>query len=74
VRETRLSFSIHAVIAKLTPELQAVWLERALEGGWSCVRLSKELKGPPKEKEPKHRKLTLQCPDCEHRFEVEVDV
>ena len=74
VREIRLSFSIHAVVAKLTPELQAVWLEMALEGGWSCARLTKELKGPPKEKEPKHRSLKVECPHCSEQFDLEIDV
>jgi len=54
--------------------LQAVWLERALEGGWSCARLSKELKGPPKEKAPKLRKVLVCCPNCENEFNFEIEV
>ena len=72
VREKRLPFSIHAIVARLTPDLQAMWLERAMEGGWSCAQLTKEMKGEPKEREPKFQKVKISCPECECVFEVEV--
>lgn len=74
VRELQLPWGTHAIIAKLDPESQAMWLERALTGGWTGRQLAKEMKGPPKEPEPKHRKLKICCPECECNFQIEVEV
>jgi hypothetical protein len=61
-RYENLSWSHHEKIAKLPPEMQDLWLERAATGGWTVKRLMDELKGPQQEKEPKPK--VTRCPEC----------
>lgn len=68
-----LTFDHHASVARLDPDEQDRWLNMAAEGSWSARRLREELKGPPKEKEPKYRKVKISCPECECHFEIEID-
>ena len=73
-RFKNLSFAHHSWVAKFPKEERDQWLTWAEEGGWSEKRLRDEIKGPPKEREPKTHKMLVQCPDCESKFDIEVDV
>jgi hypothetical protein len=66
-RYENLSFSHHAEIAKFDPEIQDMWLERAMEGGWTLKRLREEIRGPKKDADPKF--IHCVCPECQHEFE-----
>ena len=69
-RYENLSFSHHSEIAKFDPEIQDMWLERAMEGAWTLKRLREEIRGPKKETEPKL--IHCVCPECSHEFEEEI--
>jgi len=67
-RYENLSFSHHAIVAKMEPDEQDSWLAMASEGGWSEKRLRDEIKGEPQEKPQKIRVVC--CPHCDTEFEV----
>ena len=64
-----LTFGHHDAVASLDPESQELWLERAIEGGWSVYRLRQEIKGPKKEKPTKI--FHVPCPHCGAEFDIE---
>lgn len=43
IRCTDLSWSHHRAVASFAPELQAEWLEKAVEGGWTVNELRREI-------------------------------
>lgn len=44
VRRRELSWKHHRHVAKLVPKEQEVWLQRALDGGWTHLDLAEQLK------------------------------
>ena len=65
-----LTFGHHDAVAALDPDSQELWLERALEGGWTVPRLRQEIRGPKKEKQAKV--IRVCCPECDHEWEQEI--
>jgi hypothetical protein len=47
LRNEKLSFNHHYVVAGMSPEDQRTWLERAVENHWSVARLREEITGDP---------------------------
>jgi hypothetical protein len=67
-----LSFAHHVCVAKYPTKEQAMWIDRALEEGWSSRRLAKELpEDPRKKKEVKVFHLT--CPACNATMDISAD-
>ena len=71
-RYENLSFSHHAVVAKMESERQEHWLQMASEGGWTEKRLRDEIKGEAGDKPPKIQFVPCVCPECDHKFNQEV--
>ena len=71
MRMQGLSWGHHHICASLeTPEERAVWLQAALENGWSQEELKAQLKGAKGGggEKPKEEKW-LECPECGHRWQ-----
>jgi hypothetical protein len=77
LRNDKLSWSHHALLASLGNDEKAYWLKRASEERLSVADLRTELRGrrPAREKraEPSPESATIVCPKCGHELELNAD-
>jgi hypothetical protein len=57
IRKPELSFEHHRVVAKLNPEDQEKWLDKAVDENLTVKELRRELNGVPKNDNSKHQAL-----------------
>ena len=72
-RFTKLSYSIHVLVANLDPESQRSWLQMAIDEKWTVDDMEEAMgkKKPKKDKPPKI--LRFDCSECGHSMEVSED-
>jgi len=82
-RDPQLPWRLHREVARLNPRAQREWLDRVRAKGWTTDDLRRELAAAKhREKETPDFKPTsaqdqgrldrvkIQCPNCQHRFEL----
>lgn len=71
VRDRDLSISVHEAVAKLPPDQQEMWLDRAHQHGIPADSLRKQVKdalgGPPPD-EPTRLDCEYKCPKCGYEW------